>query len=86
MLTEVLVSPIFQPSWAQTVTLCGGVAVCGSGPGEILAEHKGIPRPRVGRNGETLLEAIAEAALASSPAPGSSPELSEPVASGPCRL
>lgn len=78
-------SPIFLPSWAQAVTLCGGVAVCGSESGEIRDEHNGIPGPRVGRDKETLLEAIAEAALTSS-ATGPPPELSELEASGLCRL
>lgn len=46
------------------------------------AEHNGVPGPRLGRNKETLLEAIAEAALAPSSAAGPPPELSEPGASG----
>lgn len=42
---EVFVSPIFQPSWAQTVAMCGSVVICGDGPGAIPAEHNGIPGP-----------------------------------------
>lgn len=60
--------------------MCGGVAVCGDGLRVIPTERDGVPGPRVGRNKEMLLQAIAEAALSTSSATGPPPELSE---SGP---
>lgn len=63
--------------------MCGGVAVCGDGLRVIPTERNGVPGPRVGRNKETLLQAIAKAALSTSSATGPPPELSEPEASGP---